>query len=212
MAILILFEMTLDSALIAPLMLGAITATVFARWMQADSIYTARLRKRGIRLPAGAEDAALLRTYARDLLRTDAPVLPAQAPLAKVLDVFLNSRRDSLYVVGDGGTYVGVARIHDVKAVFGSAPEGQTIIALDVAVPVPPVAEDEALAAVLARFDDRELDEVPVVAGATDRRFDGVDDESAADDRCRQQHHLETPPGPDKRRSDNQQEGQQNGR
>lgn len=173
MAILVLFEMTLDSALIAPLMLGAITATVFARWMQADSIYTARLRKRGIRLPAGAEDAALLRTYARDLLRTDAPALPAQAPLTKVLDVFLNSRRDSLYVVGDGGTYVGVARIHDVKAVFGSAPEGQTIIALDVAVPVPPVAEDEALAAVLARFDDRELDEVPVVASATDRRFVG---------------------------------------
>ena len=87
--------------------------------------------------------------------------------------MFLNSRRDALYVVGDGGTYVGVARIHDVKAVFGSSADGQPIIALDVAVPVPPVAEDEALAAVLARFDDRELDEVPVVASATDRRFVG---------------------------------------
>src|SRR5205085_1297180 len=107
-------------------------------------------------------------------VRTDAPALPAHAPLDKVLDGFLNSRRDALYVVGDGGAYVGVARIHDVKAVFGTQPEGTTIIAMDVAVPVRPVAEDEAVGLVLARFDDTELDEVPVVASATDPRFVGA--------------------------------------
>ncbi len=174
MAILILFEMTRDFDLIAPLMLGAVTATLFAKWIHADSIYTARLRKRGIRLPEGVEETALLRTYARDLLRTDAEVLPANAPIAKVIDRFLNTRRDALYVVGDGGRYVGVARIHDVKAVFDAAPEGGTVIAMDVAVPVRAVAEDEAVGAVLARFDDSELDEVPVVASATDARFVGT--------------------------------------
>jgi CBS domain-containing protein len=127
-----------------------------------------------VRLPEGAEEAALLRTYARDLVRTDAPVLPAQAPLDRVLDVFLNSRRDALYVVGDGGRYVGVARIHDVKAVFGTRPEEAAgILAIDVAVPLPAVSEDEAIGGVLARFSDRELDEVPVVAGGTDPRFVG---------------------------------------
>src|SRR5207237_1151033 len=112
--------------------------------------------------------------YARDLVRTDAPALPAQAPLAKVLDVFLNSRRDALYVVGDGGRYVGVARIHDVKAVFGTSADAATIIAMDVAVPSPPVAEDEAVGAILARFDDPELDEVPVVASREQPRFVGA--------------------------------------
>ena len=174
MAILVLFEMTDNPALIAPLMLGAVTATLFARWMHADSIYTARLKRRGIRLPDGIEETALLRTYARDLVRLDATTLPAQAPLAAVLDRFLNSRRDALYVVGDGGRYVGVARIHDVKTVFGTQPEGSTIIAMDVAVPVRAVAEDEAIGAVLARFDDSELDEVPVVASVADPRFLGT--------------------------------------
>jgi CIC family chloride channel protein len=174
MSILILFEMTSDSALIAPLMLGAVTATLFARWIHADSIYTARLRKRGIRLPEGVEEAALLRTYARDLLRSDAEVLPANAPIAKVIDRFLNTRRDALYVVGDGGRYVGVARIHDVKAVFDAAPEGGTVIAMDVAVPARSVSEDEAIGSVLARFDDPELDEVPVVASVEDPRFVGT--------------------------------------
>jgi CIC family chloride channel protein len=174
MSILILFELTSNPLLIAPLMLGAITATLFARWMNADSLYTARLRRRGVRLPDGVEEAALLRTYAKDLLRTDAEVLPATAPLEKILDRFLNTRRDALYVVGDGGRYVGVARIHDVKAVFDAAPEGGTIIALDVAVPVRSIAEDESVGAALARFDDGELDEVPVVASASDPRFVGT--------------------------------------
>ncbi|HVG93584.1 MAG TPA: chloride channel protein, partial [Planctomycetota bacterium] len=174
MSILILFEMTHDPPLIAPLMLGTVTATVFARWIRSDSLYTARLKRRGIRLPEGAEEAALLRTYARDLVRTDAPVLPAKAPLDRVLDVFLNSRRGALYVVGDGGRYLGVARIHDVKAVFGTSPEeAGGIVALDVAVPLPAAAEDETIGSVLARFSDRELDEVPVVASATDPRFVG---------------------------------------
>jgi CIC family chloride channel protein len=174
MSILVLFEMTNNPLLIAPLMLGAITATLFARWIDADSLYTARLKRRGVRLPDGVEEAALLRTYAKDLLRTDAEVLPATAPLEKVLDRFLNTRRDALYVVGDGGRYVGVARIHDVKAVFDAAPEGGTIIALDVAVPVRSIAEDESVGAALARFDDGELDEVPVVASAADPRFVGT--------------------------------------
>ncbi len=173
MAILILFEMTLDTNLIAPLMLGAVTATLVARWIHADSIYTARLKRRGVRVPEGVEEAALFRTYAKDLVRADAPALPAQAPVQQVLDVFLNARRDSLYVVGDGGRYVGVARIHDVKAVFGSGGEGGTIIAMDVAVPVAPVAEDESIGSVLARFDDPELDELPVVASREEPRFTG---------------------------------------
>lgn len=174
MAILVLFEMTLDPHSIAPLMLATITATLFSKWVHADSIYTARLKRRGVRLPAGAEETALLRTYARDILRTDAAVLPAHAPLTQVLDIFLNTRRDALYVVGDGGRYAGVARIHDVKAVFDAGPESASIIALDVAVAVPAVAQDEAVGQVLARFKDPELDEVPVVAAADDPRFVGT--------------------------------------
>lgn len=173
MSILVLFEMTHDPPLIAPLMLGAVTATLVAKVLGADSLYTARLRRRGVRLPAGTEEAALLRTYARDLVRTDAPVLPAQAPLARVLDVFLNSRADALYVVGDGGRYVGVARLHDVKSVLGTAGEGLPAIAMDVAVPVAPVEEDVAVGEALARFQDSDLDEVPVVAGRDDPRFVG---------------------------------------
>ena len=92
------------------------------------------------------------------------PALPAQAPLGKVLDIFLNTRRDVALRRRDGGRYVGVARIHDVKSVFGSNPDAGTIIAMDVAVPVPPVTVDSTIGAILARFQDQELDEVPVVA------------------------------------------------
>jgi len=174
MAILILFEMTHDPPLIAPLMLGAVTATLFARWIHADSLYTASLKRRGIRLPEGAEEAALMRTHVRDLLRDDAVVFPASAPLSKVVDAFLSSRRDAVYVTDSDGRYLGVARIHDVKAVFGGSPDVGTIIAMDVAVPVPAVGVDEAIAAVLPRFDDGELDELPVVTGPADRKFAGV--------------------------------------
>ena len=173
MSILILFEITHDPPLIAPLMLGAVTETLFARVIHADSLYTARLKRRGVRLPEGVEEAALLRTYARDLVRPDAPRLPATASLDQVIDVFLNTRSDAVYVVGNEGHYVGVARLHDVKSAFANRGEGAPVIALDVAAPTPPAAEDEAIGRLLARFHDSELDELPVVAAADDRRFVG---------------------------------------
>lgn len=173
MSILILFEMTHDPPLIAPLMLGAVTATLFARFVHADSLYGASLRRRGVRLPDGAEEGALLRTYVRDLVRTDAPTLPATAPLDQVIDVFLNTRRDAVYVVTDDRRLVGVARLHDVKSAFASRGEGVPVIALDVAAPVPAVEADAAIGRVLARFHDPELDEVPVVASATSPTFVG---------------------------------------
>jgi len=173
MSILILFEITHDPPLIAPLMLGAVTATLFARFIHADSLYTARLKRRGVHLPDGAEEAALLRTYVRDLVRADAPTLPATASLDEVIDVFLNTRSDAVYVVGAEGHYVGVARLHDVKSAFANHGEGAPVIALDVAAPTLPAAEDEAIGPVLARFQDSELDELPVVATTDDRRFVG---------------------------------------
>jgi CIC family chloride channel protein len=46
MAILMLFEMTLDYAIVLPLMLACVTAFYVAKWLDADSIYADSLRRK----------------------------------------------------------------------------------------------------------------------------------------------------------------------
>ncbi|MBI4261826.1 MAG: chloride channel protein [Actinobacteria bacterium] len=62
-SILIVFEMTNDFRIMVPLMLACITATVLYSRLKRDSVYTAKLRRRGVMLDEGRE-AHLLETIA----------------------------------------------------------------------------------------------------------------------------------------------------
>jgi len=49
-AILILFEMTVDYQIILPLMLSTVLSTIVSRNLSPDSIYTLKLKRRGVEL------------------------------------------------------------------------------------------------------------------------------------------------------------------
>src|SRR5206468_3496690 len=56
MALMVIFEMTLDYDIVLPLMLGCITASLVARTLYANSIYTEELAERGTKTPQGLEE------------------------------------------------------------------------------------------------------------------------------------------------------------
>lgn len=172
-AVILVFEMTRDYALILPLMLCAIIASITARMLNRDSLYTARLRARGHDDSAGIEELAMQRTFVRDLVKRDIATVVDTAPFDQVMDMFANARRDSVYVVDAAGMLLGHVHLHDVKFYINDPTLSSLVIAGDLSRPTPTVTLDESLAQILPRFDDPDLDEVAVIAGTDDRRLLG---------------------------------------
>ncbi|MGH9381514.1 MAG: chloride channel protein, partial [Thermoanaerobaculia bacterium] len=165
-AILILFEFTGNYSLILPLMIASITASVLARRIYPWSIYTHALKREGVELPFRMEEAVLAGLAAGDLARTDSETLAPSTPYAQVVERFLSSRRQRLFVVDEDGRLLGAVSLHDIKHALESPEQTAAVVAHDLMVPVPLVhlATDRLhqLAATFARSD---FERVPVLDG-----------------------------------------------
>jgi len=164
-AVVLVFELTRDYALVLPLMLCCIIASVVARLISSDSYYSENLKARGESIPTGLEELAVHTNYVRDIMREDTVVVPATARFDEVLDKFTSERRDKIYVANEDGRLSGHIRLHDVKIYINDPTLGSVVIADDLARPVLPVGPEESLAKVMPQFDDPELGELPVASG-----------------------------------------------
>jgi CIC family chloride channel protein len=100
-AILIMFELTGEYSIILPLMLTIVLATTISRRLSHDTIYTLKLRRRGIDLEAPTGDARIRRGHVRDVMEPVPPALAANLPLADAAQALLASGRPALPVTAD---------------------------------------------------------------------------------------------------------------
>jgi CIC family chloride channel protein len=177
MAIFILFEMTRETGMVVPMVVAAITATVVSRAIGVESVYFGPLRRRGVHIPEGIEETALTTTRVQDIMREKAAWIRLSATFDMIVALVQKTRRDAIYVVDDDLRLVGVIRLHDIKAYLAEPDLGAAVLATDLAIVVPHALPGQTLAEVLSRFDDPELDELPVVhpmdgklMGVVDRR------------------------------------------
>jgi CIC family chloride channel protein len=168
-AVLLVLEMTKDLDLILPLMLCSILGSITARLIDADSIYSARLRERGHADFHGIEELTMARTFVYELMRSDVVKVVDTQTFDDIMEVFGTTRRDSILVVDKNDRLLGHIDIHDVKLYMNDPSLSSVVIAADLTRPIPHVTRDESLASVLPRFDDPELDEVAVVDPAASR-------------------------------------------
>lgn len=172
-AIILVFELTGHYGLILPLMLCSILASITARMLDEDSIYSERLRERGHDFNRGLEELAIHQNYVHDIMRRDATKIGDTTPFDDVLEVFQNARHDTIYVVDAQQSLLGLVHLHDVKQFINDPTLGSVVIAADLTRPCPAAEPEESLAAIISRFDDPDLDELPVVKGNGDRRLLG---------------------------------------
>ncbi len=163
-AIMLIFELTLDYNIILPVMLCSIIASLTARYLAADSYYTARLREHGLAQAAGVEELVMATNYVRDIMRTDAVRVHQTESFERVMDLFSSTRRDTIYVVDPMFTLTGRIHLHDVKYFINDPSLGSVVIAADLTRKAVTVTPDETLASILHRFDDPDLDELAVVS------------------------------------------------
>ena len=177
MAIFILFEMTRESGMVLPMVVSAISASVISRAIGVESVYLEPLRRRGLHIPEGIEETALTTTRVRDIMREEAAWIRVTATFDMIVGMVQKTRRDAIYVVDNDLRLVGVIRLHDIKSYLAEPELGAAILATDLAIVVPHAVPDQTLAEVLSRFDDPDLDELPVthpsdgkLMGVVDRR------------------------------------------
>jgi len=106
-AIVMIFELTKDIAIIPPLMAACVISTLVASFLKHDSIYTLKLRRRGIDVFAEEGPNVLKTLFVGELVDREPEVVKPSATFAEVLDLVVRSPHSEFFVVDDDRRLLG---------------------------------------------------------------------------------------------------------
>jgi len=166
-AILIIFEMTGDYTIILPLMIATIIGLITTRF-QKDSIYTLKLKKRGINIHQGKEINVLKSMIVKDVMRRSIEILSPDTSMTDVIEKFMTSEHNEFYIKDGSGRIV--ERISQVE-LGAIAPQYETlkdfVLAKDIAIPnLAVVNEKDNLDYVMRQFGKENISEIPVASSS----------------------------------------------
>lgn len=176
LAMIMVFEISLDYTVMPPLMLACVVSVLVARRLHPASIYTEPLRRKGLTVPqdANASEAATERTVG-DLMRAPVPPVRETATLREIADRFLTSSNNFLPVVNGRHQLVGLVALQDLKEYLGTQEQMLGIIAYDVMRPPPPsVTPNQRLLDILPVALASEQRSIPVVNTLKEYRLVGA--------------------------------------
>lgn len=176
LAMIMVFEISLNYSVMPPLMLACVISTLVARRIHTDSIYTAPLRKKGLLMdrenlrPGSATEQTVA-----DLMHTPVPPIRETATLQQIGERFLTSPNNFLPVVDSGYKLIGVVALQDLKEYLSAGEEMSAVIAYDVMRPPPlTITPDQLLLDTLPVLLSSELRNIPVVNSRTENRLVGA--------------------------------------
>jgi CIC family chloride channel protein len=172
-SVVMVFEMTLDYGVVVPLLVGAAVASVVARRLSPTSVYTEALDRKARGEESDGAGVEVLRVA--DFQREEQVTVAEDLALPALLDAFVRSRRNHLYVVGAAGEFRGAVNLHEVNEALRGASDPQRTLARDVLRPrFETTTPDESLPRVLERFAAQDSERLPVLAADGSRRLVGT--------------------------------------
>ncbi|HWC34563.1 MAG TPA: chloride channel protein [Mycobacteriales bacterium] len=163
-AVLIIFELTGDYRIVLPLMAAIVLATITSSLLSADTIYTLKLRRRGIDLQRGRATNVMTLVKVSEAMRPVPNPLRQSVPLAEILDRFDAEDVDALPVVDAEGRYRGTVTTAQLEA--GARDDALDATAGELAIAAPTVRLDQTLDDALRVLVGNDRSGVPVVDGA----------------------------------------------
>lgn len=141
-AVLIIFELTGEYRIILPLMMAIVLATAIANMLTRDTIYTLKLRRRGIEIDQERSASPMRLLTVREAMQS-VPVPVAQnLRLGEVIGRFAEQGRDALPVVDAAGRYRGTVTSRRVEQALRE--DGHVVLS-DLAESIPTLRPDETL-------------------------------------------------------------------
>ena len=169
MAILVLFEMTLDYQIILPLMLACVVSHYVCRGFDPKSIYAESLRRKA------EEIFDLPSRRVADLMKAKPECVQESAPFLEIAESFLRNQFVNLYVVDANQAFKGVISLHDIKSYLTDQELANLVIARDLVRPrFPTITPGATLADALTAFAHHDADRLPVVIDPVTRQLIGT--------------------------------------
>jgi CIC family chloride channel protein len=161
-AIVILFEMTRNYRIILPVMFAATVALAVAKLMFRDSIYTLKLRRRGIHYESRAQTAILRRITVATVASHNRALVPEDMGLHEVIRQAAETETMDFVVTDAQGRYRGVLYSQDLRAALLQPESVPLLVAGELAREVPTVHPSETLDSVLDKFTALDVNSLPV--------------------------------------------------
>ena len=138
LALIMMFEISLNYSFMPPLMLACAVATLVARRLHPDSVYTEPLRRKGVALDRESQRIgdASSQTVA-DLMREPVAPLRETASFQDIVNRFLTSPNNFLPVVDRNQQLLGLVALQDMKEYLNTGLQLSSVIAYDVMRPAP---------------------------------------------------------------------------
>jgi len=169
-AILIIFEITRDIYVLLPIMLAAVVATVVAQLMARDSIYTLKLRRRGVLIGSSLDHTILRKIQVRDVPLAPQVSVRPHDPVSKLLKLNREYQVADFVVVGDENEYVGMITAQDVRTAFVEYEAIPLLLIEEIMVrSLPTIMPDEGLDSVLEKFSRHDVSSLAMVEGPGDK-------------------------------------------
>lgn len=162
-AVVIMFELTGEYTIILPMMTAIVLATGIGHRLTQDTIYTLKLRRRGVHLGTRETIAAGGRVQVSTVMKPLPGAIAADARLADVALELALSRYGVLPVTRDDGTYLGVVTARAVSEALADGRHEAAPAHLLVELPSP-IREDTDVADAVAALDTSDCGALPVFA------------------------------------------------
>ncbi len=173
-AILIIFEMTGDYALILPLMASVVISTAVARTLKRETIYTLKLLRRGVDIEREEMGDVMRTITVEEAMTRNFPTVPDTMGVDELLKLFRRTGHHGFPVLDEKGCLAGVVTQTDVKRHLSRSSGRNELTVGDIATKSPFVAyPDQTLDRVLGATDE-EYGRIPVVSREDRRRLVGV--------------------------------------
>lgn len=169
-AILILFEITREPHVLAPIMLAAIVSTAVTRKLMPDSIYTAKLRRAGVRIGTSRDMSLLRHVPVSSVEYAALPPEPVYAsdPLSKLITLHAHHNVPDFPVVDADGKYIGMVTGADMRtALIDREAIPLLLVAELMRSDFPVIKPDEHLDTVMEKFSRNEISSLVLVDGFT---------------------------------------------
>ncbi len=166
-SILIVFELTRDVYVLLPIMLAAVMSTVTAQMLLRDSIYTLKLRRRGL-LMGTAADMTILRRITADEVPSAPPIaVNPDDPITKVLDLYERHKISDVVVTDHENGYLGMLTAEDIRTAL-IAREAIPLLLVNELMrsDLPTISPDETLDRVLDKFSKFDVTSLALVQSA----------------------------------------------
>jgi chloride channel protein, CIC family len=174
-AVLIVFEMSNDYQLILPLMLSVVLSTLIAEHLFRESIYSFKLKLKGITLQRGRDLDLLQSILVAEAMTKDPYVVQTNMPVTELGKRFQQTHSHSFPVVDQQLNLVGMVSLRDYDHVR-EREDFQYLQVKDIASigDLLTAYEDEPISMAIERLSLRSVNKIPVIGRETPSKVVGV--------------------------------------